>query len=60
VPVRCDICGNPITDFDKLPVYLTITGWDIDEGQANLEVCRHCLLNRPKDILEKLEGEEYE
>jgi len=58
--VRCDICGNVITDFDKLPVYLTITGWDVDEGQANLEVCRKCLLDRPEDILAKLERDKYE
>ena len=59
MPIVCTICGEKITDGSKVPMWITVTGWDIDEGQYGFEICRTCLINKSKEILKKLEGGQY-
>lgn len=57
----CEICEKIIkTDNEEKPEYLTITGWVDDNGQANLDVCKECFVNRPQEIIDKLKEMEYE
>ena len=57
--VKCDICGEPMTDGDRIPMFIVVSGFDIGGRQKNVEVCPECLLSRSDRILELLETGEY-
>lgn len=59
--VECEICNNTIkTDNVEKPAYVSVTGWDGEDRQANLKVCKDCFKNKPETILSTLKRMEYE